>query len=326
MIERKGALWISTIDDWFKYEKLIEINAYDLWVSVEKIDVAERKGALPRAVAKLVEDTVFLSQGKTLEKITDQEIIQIDKMKLMSDNVDSMLLRFNLGGARLHYSNRFLSITLPEEGKMIMYDNIEDGFQPPQNIGITSLNYVGGELVGHSNATNTSFKMYTGRRDLATAGKPATGVPVEGKIAFGFNGDEHEFYSKMFSMIALQGRLTPTTKISVETEYEENGANLKEEYSFTGESAFTFTVTDDASLATSPFGSVPFAGAKIGETDLERFFAYKKLSRISYLEFRPIITITAVDGGDADLHLTGLFTDRKTSDRKIDSRLFISQT
>ena len=85
---RKGVMWVSTEDDWFKFTKIIApANDTGPFVEIEKDETTAKNGALPYAVTSVRGDTIFLTQDKQLQKITDTDLVQSDAIKLMSDEI-----------------------------------------------------------------------------------------------------------------------------------------------------------------------------------------------------------------------------------------------
>ena len=145
---RKDKMWVSTEDDWFKITKLDSVNSYDLYVEVEKVETTERNGALPFCVGSYKGDTIFVTQDKTLQMITDNDIVQEDAVKLISDEIALLLKRLDMTDARLVVHDRYFYIICPVSATTLMYDTVENFWQPPQEIGMGLLSIIGGLLVG----------------------------------------------------------------------------------------------------------------------------------------------------------------------------------
>lgn len=314
MIARKNILWISDSDDWYKVTKTIEQNAYDLWVDVEKFETGENKGALPMAVAKYKGDIIYVAQDKTIQRVTSVEVIGSDEIRQISDDVEALLQRVSLDDVRVYYLERAIYIVCPVDSTLIMLDLIEDYFQPPQILPISCISVIDGVKYGHHNAVDETYKLFSGRDDL--------GTPIEAKIAFGYQSLTHGFRYKQNTIFGVSCRLTGDTICTVEQFFEEDGAKTSTSFEINGASVKTYTVDDDVSWATHPYGDRSWGGADMEVSELKRAMVFSKFDAVSFFEFRPIFTIT---GTDQEFHLLGFYIDDTASKRKIGNDLFVSK-
>ncbi len=318
LISRKNTLWISDADNWYKVVKTVEENAYGMWVSVEKVEVGEGKGALPMAVAKHKDDIIYIAQDKTLQRVLTNEVLGTDEFKLLSDDVEDLFARLNFDDVRLYYLDRAVYIVFPQDSTLIMLDTVEGYFQPPQILPIHCISVIGGVKYGHHNTENQSYKLFSGKDDL--------GTDIESVIAFGLNhgaGDiNHQFRYKQHTTFGVSCRISPTAKVEVVEQFEEEGG--KETYSFIidGANIKTFGVSDDASWATNPYGERAWAGEDMVVPDLKRAVVFDKYSGVSYFDMRPIFTIT---GTKSDFRLLAYWIDQSYAPRKIGDDLFIKK-
>lgn len=314
MVARKNVLWISDNDDWYKVTKGNEVNAYDLWVDVEKFETGENKGALPMAVAKYKGDIIYVAQDSTIQRVTSNEVLGLDEIRLLSDDIEGLLTRIDLSDVRVYYVERAIYLICPVEGMMIILDLVEGYFQPPQIMPITCMSVISGIKYGHHSAENQTFKLFSGRNDLDT--------PIEAVIAFGLNHADHPLRYKQHTMIGLSTRLTVDTIATVEQEFEEEGAKTKTNFEIDGSVVKTYAIDDDVSWATHPYADRSWAGADMEVSELRRAMIFSKFDAVSYFDYRPIITIT---GSDNEFHLLAWFIDQQASPRKIGNDLFIAK-
>lgn len=317
MRERKGVLWVSTVDDWFKITKLFEINGYDEWATVEKVESAERMGALPFAVSGHKGDMIFIGQDNTVQSVSDLELLQSDQVKLISDDIEDMLLRLDLTGARIYYNGRYIYITVPVESTLIMLDVVDGQWQPPQILPISCFSIIGGVKVGHSNNTDESFKLFDGKDDL--------GADIETVIAFGYQGytnDTNELEYKWYETFGISGRMTEATICTVVIDYETDGAKTNNTILVDGAKIKTYAIAEDVSWGTYPFGSRSWAGGDYVASDLKRFFVFDKYDPVSFFEWRPVFTIT---GTGQEFHLLAFSADISLSENTRAEDLFIEK-
>jgi hypothetical protein len=317
LYERKNILWASVVDDWYKIEKLYEINGYDEWATVEKVESAKRMGALPFAVSGYKGDMIFIAQDSTVQTVSDLEIIQSDQIKLVSDDIEDLLLRLDLTESRIYHNGRYIYITVPQESTLLMLDVVEGYWQPPQILPMSRFSIIDGQKVGHSDNTDQSFLLFNGNDDL--------GADIESIIALGYLGylnSTDELELKAWSIIGFSGRMTESTTATVAIEYETDGAKAEGSIIIDGSKIKMFDISDDASLGKHPFATRSWAGGDIVTTDLKRFFVFSGEEAVSFFEWRPIITVT---GKEQEFQLLAMSTDLRESDRTRANDLFISK-
>ncbi len=317
MIERKGVLWVSTVDGWFKIKKLYTANGAGDWATVEKLDSANRMGALPFAVSSHKGDMIFVAQNSTVQTVSDIVILETDRIKLISDDIEDLLLRYDLTDVRIYYNGRYIYITVPSESSLIMLDVVEGHWQPPQIIPISRFSFIEGKQIGHSNNSNESYNLFDGTDDLGSA--------IESTIAFGYQGytkGAGELEYKLYDTFGISGRMTVGTKCTVDVFFETDGAKNKQQIVVDGEKIKMYSLSDDVSWGTHPFATRSWAGADLETSDLKRFFVFDKITPISFFEWRPIFTIV---GTGQQFQLLAFSMNVTVSDRTRENALFIDK-
>lgn len=314
MIARKDTLWISDADDWYKVIKSVSVNAYGLWVDVEKFETGDGKGALPMAVAKHKGDIIYLAQDKTLQRIVTLEISGQDQIKLMSDEVEDMFRRVDLTDVRLEYFTRAIYIICPNDSTLMILDMVEGHFQPPQTMPLNCMTFYSGYLYGHSNAVDETFFMFDGLNDLETT--------VEGIIALPLYHGTKQFNYKKHSKIGISCRITGDTQVAVEQFFEEDYAKGKQNFTINGATVKTFSISDDVSWATNPYATRSWAGADdVVISALKRAMVFKKYNAIDYFDHAIKMTVS---GDNNNFQLLAVHTDDEMSTAVIGQNLFIS--
>lgn len=305
--ERKGILWLSTQDDWFKTIKLDSANAFGLFVEVSKDESTERNGALPYAVSNFRGDTIFVAQDKTIQMITDLELIQSDSIKLLSDEVVGLLQRTNMTNVRVVVHERYIYIICPADATTIMYDTVDGFWQTPQEIGMSLLSIIGGQLIGHSNARNESFYLFSGNQDL--------GVDFEAVFAFPYRDNEDEFEYKQFSKQGISGRAKESAHVIWETFYDTDGEKRTHKREFDMTNVRMYASPVDSTWGALPFATAPYGGAiPATGSELKRFFLFDAPKATEYFECSTKITVS---GESAEFHLLAYKTYESKASRKV---------
>ena len=313
-----GILWVSDADGWYKVKKSPEQNAYDLWVDVSKFETADAKGALKGAVTRgKGGDLIYMDQLKQIQRITSIEIIGSDEIRLLSFDVEALFARLDSDDVRLYHIDEAIYIIFPNDSTLVILDLIEGYFQPPTTIPINCMSIIDGVKYGHHNAENSTYEMFTGRDDLDT--------PIEAIIAFGLWPGDHPLRYKQHTIFGFSCRLTPNTEGEIEYQYEEAGARRKDTVKFSGGDLKTYSIGDDVSWATHPYGSRAIGGIDMDTDDLLRAMVFDKNDAISYFEFRPIFTISGDNENDNEFHLLSMWWDDQPAKRKLGNDLFIAK-
>lgn len=325
MIARKNVLWASTADGWVKMTKLLEENAYGSLLEIEDFPQAERKGALPFAVANYKGDIVHLSQDKTLHRVFSNELVGTDTLEILSDDVEDLLLRLNMAEVRLYYESRYIWIVCPAESTVLMLDMVGDPergigayWNPPQIVPCSYISIIGGVRYGHHNSRAETFTLFSGTNDL--------GVAIEAVYAPGYHSGEHELKYKTHETIGMSHRISSTTKATVRQYFETDGEKASDEFIIDGATAKTYDAPEDISFGILPWASVARGGAS-ETTALRRSYSFSKYSRISYFEHRPVITITSrtTEEREAEFQLLAWWIDQRASQEKTGDDLYISR-
>ena len=318
----KEVLWISTRDEWFKVTKTNEINAYSLWVDIERVESAERTGALPYAVSKHKGDIIYMGQDQTLSRITTVEIVGRDDFQLLSDDVEDLLLRLDMTEIRMYYHQRYTYICLPAENMLLLVDMVEGFFQPPATLAMSHISIIDGVKYGHSSARGETFYLFKGRNDL--------GAPIAAVIAFGYLQGENELRYKECTRVGYSGRMTVATAVSVEWQHETDAAKQSTLSEFNGGDVRFLSSGDDDSFSTHPFATRSWAGDDAGD-EVKRFYMFDSLEGVAMFEYRPIFTLSPVTGDadnpnvDMEFHLLAWNTDEEMSTTKIEDSFFVTR-
>lgn len=320
LVVRKDVMWACSDSQFYKVTFTEEqIETTGSWTKIEAYEQAGGKIALPYCMELVGNSVVFLSEDKTLNQITPNDIGNLeitDNIAVISDDVESLLLRLDLTGATLIDHHRFLFIPVPAESVLLMVDKGTDNrsfiWQTPQTISISSISIIDGQRFGHSNVRNETFELFSGTNDLE--------APIEALIAGGYQALPDALRYGEFSRFGLSCRANVATNCVVTHEYENEGSASRLQSAFIFADLKQFNLSEDASWGNLPWAFRPFAGAD--ETQpLKRFFGFDTNLSIAFFEYRPILTIT---GTEVQFHLLGWDIDSEKSDTAIGKELFLN--
>lgn len=321
MIARRGTLWVSDANDWYKMTKGFEVNQYGLWVDIEKFETGEQKGCMPMALAIYKGDIVYFSQEGTLQRVITNEITGTDELFLMSDVVEGLFARLDHDDVRVYYLTRAIYVIFPNDSTTVMLDMIENYFQPPQILPMSCMSVINGVKYGHHNVQNTTFELFTGVQDL--------GTDKESVIALGYAEGKDSFNTVSHDIMGVSSRVNHGTLVEVSQLYNEQGYTQNPAWNFGGNDGKTYyNVEDDNAWGTNPYGSRSLGAIEANTIDpaegetlpLKRAMRYKKLNPTPWFNWRPILTIS---GASNEFHLLGLYIDAEASQSSIPADLFV---
>lgn len=323
MIARKGVLWVSDENDWYKMTKGVEVNPYGLWVDVDKFETGEQKGCLPMALAIYKGDVVYFAQEGTLQRVITNELTGNDELFLMSDDVELLFNRLDKTDVRVYYLSRAIYLIFPNDSTLVMLDMIEQIWQPPQIIPINCMSVIDGIKYGHHNVQNTTYELFYGYQDL--------GVDKESIIAIGYVEGKDPFRPMANTLMGVSSRVNFGTEVSVEMLYNEQGATANPTWEFGGNDGKRyFTNEDDNSWGTNPYGSRSLGALELVDPDsgeeqeipMKRAMRYTKIKSNAWYNWRTIMTIS---GENNNMTLLGLYMDETPSDNVIATELFVDK-
>mgnify|MGYP000550030474 CR=1 FL=1 len=164
---------------------------------------------------------------------------------------------------RILYFQKFLFVTKPKEGIMLIYNMTADAddstvgpsnthyWEAPQVLPFGCLSIIGGELYGHAYSESNTFKLFTG---LSDDGKPYRCLAL---FAYDSHGDRTA--TKSSNEFFVEGYKTQATKLTGYLRREFNGPVSSWSWRELP-SRNIIPVIDDASIGKAPIGSVSIGG------------------------------------------------------------------
>lgn len=323
MIARKGVLWVSDENDWYKITKSDTANAYGLWVNVDKFETGEQKGCLPMALAIYKGDVVYLAQEGTLQRVITNELSGNDELFLLSEDVELLFDRLDKTDVRIYYLSRAIYIIFPRDSTLVMLDMIENIWQPPQIIPINCMSVISGTKYGHSNTQNVTYELFSGYQDL--------GVDKESVVAIGYVEGKDNFRPMSHTIMGVSSRLNFGTEVAVEMLYNEQGSTANPTWNFGGNDGKNYFFSeDDNSWGANPYGTRSLGAieevnpdqATEDEIRMKRAIRYTKVKPLDWFDWRTVMTIT---GSNNYLVLLGIYLDEYQSNNSIPTNLFVDK-
>lgn len=206
-----------------------------------------------------IHSTVYLSFDRTIDSLSRVLGSLTDTLKAtpISDPIKLHMDTYNFTGAHGLYFDRKLFLAVPRETVLLIYDFVDQLWQPPQTLPVGRLAIIEIDgvdtLCAYASNCNETYKLYSG---LSHAGSKYMSI-----VAFGYDNEGYRFTYKNFDEIASELYLTRSTVMNERILYDFGGATGTKTFNFDPASAANanriFAPSATLSLGSSPLGYSP---------------------------------------------------------------------
>jgi len=244
-------------DDWYKVSSQFGTEndkAIETFI-IKKLKTATGQSAQNQEGIVFIKNAVaFFSFEPTVDTLGRVENIEGPQSLPLSDPIKDDLEEYDADDVCGLYHQRNLYFLLPNEGILLIYDLINQYWQPPYYIpgGSISLIEYGGKtrVAVHSKTGNETYLLFEGRND--------NGAVFKFKASFGYENYGSRFWKKSFDEIATELYMSESTEVTSRVLYDYKGATDIREFVLKGsENDFRFAPRATASLGANPLGSQP---------------------------------------------------------------------
>lgn len=285
------SLVIFAGDDWIyrvEFEQLGDSTIKET-AKVKPIIVSSGQGAVVQElISKVQNSIVFINAYNELVELGQFENQSVIQQVPLSDPIKPDFLDADFTGGSIRFWRNNLYVTAGASGRTFILSFREDQkgirrfWQPPQILPIGQMSDYNGDLIGHSNATTESYKMFTGNSD-AGGSDGSSGYPIVFKAHFAYNNfgkrEKVKFFDKYFTEIYL----TSTAEVVHKILYEYLGAKDIKTFTYKGtDSQHLYTPNPNASLGVNSLGTSPLGGSL---SEPENFLKYRRFKPITAQDF-----------------------------------------
>lgn len=161
-----------------------------------------------------------ISQDKSYDSLGRQELIELPQTKSISDQVRIDFETANWENGDFLYGFRKLFFSVPETGKMFIWDDYKKYWHTPmkfaQRVGLVSI--IDGVLCGHSYERNETYQLFTGQNDLGI-------FPIETKMVFAYDSFGKRYFQKSCRAIGFEGYIDGAPQINYVVNADVAGCN-----------------------------------------------------------------------------------------------------
>lgn len=243
-------------NDWYKTNFTLSSDGVYETLTVKKLKTSPQQGAISEAsVAKLKNSIVFISNEPTLDELGRVEQINTPQSVPLSDPIKNDFDVYDFTDCHVKYHRSVIYIALPNEGKVLMYDIQSQFWQPPQILPVSRFAIINGEIYGHSNFGDETYKLFDGFDD--------NGYTFEYRAHFSYRNYGERTKLKTFDKYYMEAYMSSNSKPNVDIYTDYNGSTTIHNKIFdASDEGLVFGTSDvNDSLGSNPLGTQPLGYA-----------------------------------------------------------------
>jgi hypothetical protein len=272
MRQQTDTMFVSAGQDyWYAIEFTLDSTNAKEAVSIVPLKTTRRQAARSQDLAAKIKNKIaFVSFETQINTLGVSENFYSDpQVTDLSYPIVNDVNSYDFTGGSVAYFRKFLFVTAPAEGKMLIYNmtqDVTDGgvdassshyWEAPQDIPVGCLSVIGGELYGHDWQTFNTFKLFDGYND--------DGHSYTATALFAYDSHGDRTATKSSNELFIEGYKTQSTKLTAYLRRNLNGQVAKWSWRLLPNRCI-IPPTDDASIGKSPIGESPI-GTTSSTTD-----------------------------------------------------------
>jgi hypothetical protein len=264
-------------------------------VTTKKIKTATGSAARSQSAVVFIKNAVtYLSFEPTIDTLGHavNVVIESPQTRPISDPIRDDLEAYNLTGAHGIYFRRNLYYTLPAENRLIIHDDVNGYWQPPQIIPISRLAIITingvQTLCGHSSVSNETYILNNGTND--------NGSKFKAVAALGYESFGSRFEYKQFDEAAVELYLSSSTIVHDDIYYDYKGGTDYRTFLIDGkDQGIVSGPIQDASEGSAPEGTNPEGSSSDPIDMLQKARQISQTSVIDFFERQRVFWSDSID-------------------------------
>lgn len=282
----------GSLGDWYQVTFDLSADLSSEQITVKRLKTGPQQSAQNQSsVFKMKNDILFISDEPTLDSLGRVENINTPTSKPISDPVNNLFGRLDFTDCSGVYFQDNIYIAVPVESLVLVYNLIESHWESPLVLPIQRFAIIDGELYGHSNGVNETYKLFDGWND--------NGNPIHAIAQFAYQQFGNRAVKKIHTDWYTEGYIEANTELTLQLLYEYEGSRAVRDFTINSEVAQTiFTPITDGSLGKLNIGYGNLGGSV--ETDGDslppKFRVINQTqSNQKYFEISPIYSSNSSD-------------------------------
>lgn len=230
------------------------------------------------AVINIKNNVAFVSFEKTVDLLARVQNITTEQSVPISDDIRDLMESLDLTEVSTFYFKDNIYIAVPKHNLVLIYNVRFALWQPPQEMPISHFAIIDGELCGHSNYANETYKLFDKYTD--------NGNPYICNATFGYENFGVRFEEKSADEYPFEGRLSENTKLKQIVKLDEDGSTQIHEFEInvTDNPQRNFSPNTTASIGSASKGQNPLGSSLEPISDLIKTRVINTVHPVAYFE------------------------------------------
>lgn len=255
-IPQESSMYITAgQDEWYDVSFTLSSDNAKEALQIQRLNTTAQQASISQqAVSKIKNSVVFISNEPILNTFGRVDnVVLTPQMTDISFPIVNDMLSYDFTDATLIYFQKFIYMSVPQEGVVRMY-NMTDPLNPyweaPQIMPISCFSIIGGELYGHSYLVPETYKLFDGTNDNDN--------PIEAVATFSFNNYGSRSKTKGYNEFYVEGYITTNTTLTLGIQYDIDGCATTASHSIAGNDTQIVCIGGmDNSLGKNSLGKQP---------------------------------------------------------------------
>jgi len=266
-VPQEEDMYISAArDQWYRTVFTLSADLTGESLKIKRLKSGPGQGALSQSsVGQIKNAVLYITNDKTVDTLGRIENINTPESVPISDVVKTEFQDYDYSiDPHIKYFKNKTYIAIPSETRAMIFDHEKKLWNPPQILPIRRWAIIGGELYGHSSATDETYKMFDGTND--------NGNPIDWKMYFAYNNFGVRTWGKEFDEYYSEGYISPNTVATMVLKYDFGGfTSIVNKLIDGSDTRILFSTITDNSLGKYPLGQMPLGSITDSPDDLSKF-------------------------------------------------------
>mgnify|MGYP007100042689 CR=1 FL=1 len=241
----------------FQLDYKLSVDQTNELVRMIKLKTAVSSGLISTSALCSIKGAVaYVSREPSVDMLSNIEMADSNSSPLsdmIQDDFDYYGSINAFRDSHLIYYRRYLLLSLPTIGVVLMYDLERKLWQPPQTIPVGRFAIIGDLLYGHSYTSNETYELFTGTDD--------NGAPISQVARFAYNNGGSRNVIKNMNEYWTDGYITANGVLVMTQNLGFNASVAQKVMSILGSDPTIVVPQGGSPLGDEPLGVVPLGGA-----------------------------------------------------------------
>jgi len=230
-----------------------------------------------RGIIPVKNGIVYITNDKTIDWVNSLTQLNTPSTLPISDPIKNDLDNYDFTNVSGKFYSNSLFVTFPVENIVLIYDFDKSLWQPPQTIPVSGFSVIDGNLYGHSNNCNETYKLFDGYND--------NGLAIEHVASYAYRNYGTRTDYKEYDEYYTEAYMNSVSELEIEHNYEIDGAESSTTKNLSGaDEGLKFSASQVGGLGSNPLGNSPLGGTSEEDVDLNKYRVIHDLLAVNFFE------------------------------------------